>query len=105
MLVPTRDINGNIVFIEEKPHAVRHSGLVLNQNIPIKLPTRPKQPRGPSHHEMPVANIPPQRKVPSQQGMPKEPVPFIPPQRPSTAHVEPLNVRFEDANVRFDTSK
>ena len=104
MLVATRDINGNLVIVE-KPHAVRHSGRILNQNIQIKLPTRPKQPRGPSNHEMPVANIPPQRKVPSQQGMPKEPVPFIPPQRPSTANVEPLKVRFENANVRFDTSK
>ena len=97
MLVATRDINGNIVVVD--------SGRIPNQNIPIKLPTRPKQPRGSSHHEMPVANIQPQRKVPSQQGMPKEPVPYIPPQRASAANVEPLKVRFEDANVRFDTSK
>ena len=76
-------------------------------NIPfrVKLPTGPGQPRVPSNHEMPkiqVPYIPPQR-IPSQLRMPKEPIISIPPQRKSP--VEPPNVRFEDANVRFETSK
>ena len=78
----------------------------VNIPFPVKLPTGPGQPpRVPSNHEMPKIQapyIPPQR-IPSQLRMPKEPIISISPQRKSP--VEPPNVRFEDANVRFETSK
>ena len=55
--------------------------------------------------KIPVRYIPPQRKIPSQHEMPKEPIISIPPQRKSPADVEPFNFRFQNANVRFETSK
>ena len=114
MPIATRDINGNIVHMEEKRPAVHgsvhHSGSFpgLNIPVPVKLPTRPKQPRISLHHDMPKIPVPyisPQRKVPSQHGMPKTPVAYVPPQRKLLLDVQPPNIRFEDANVRFETSK
>lgn len=74
--------------------------------VPVKLLTGSRQPRVPPNHEMQkiqVSYIPPQRKISSKYGMPEEPI--FSPQRKSPANVEPPNVRFEVANVRFETSK
>ena len=101
-----RDVNGNIISMEEKHFAVRRPGSgrpgsirpgsfpdlnLPDLHIPVKLP---KQPRLHPHQmpKKPIANSPPrsppQRKFPNNERLKDQP-----------------NVRFDDANVRFEISK
>ena len=106
-----RDVNGNIISMEEKHLAVRRPGSgrpgsirpesilpgsfpdlnLPDLHIPVKLP---KQPRLHPHQmpKKPIANSPPrsppQRKFPNIEKPKDQP-----------------NVRFDDANVRFEISK
>ena len=88
-----RDENGKIISMPEKHYAVHRprsghpdSFPDLHLPIPVRLPKQP---------------------VLHPRQMPKKPIPHMPPSRnfPVTEKYQPPNVRFEDANVRFETSK
>ena len=93
-----RDENGKIISMPENHNRFavhRPKSGVLNRpesfpDLHLPIPVRlPKQP------------------VLHPRQMPKKPMPHIPPSRnfPVTGKYQPPNVRFEDADVRFETSK